>query len=38
MVRYFRTEHKGRDQSGWLGTVVLKIYIVIREGGYVLSY
>ena len=36
MVRYCRTEDKGRDQRRWLGTVVLKIKFVIRADGEVL--
>ena len=38
MVRYCRTEDKGRDQMGWFGDIVLKIKVVIRGGGQVMSY
>ena len=33
MVRYCRSEDKGRDQRVWLGNVVLKIKVVIRGDG-----
>ena len=33
MVRYCRTEDKGRNQRSWLDTVVLNIKAVIRGGG-----
>ena len=32
-MRYCSTEDEGRDQRRWLGIVVQKIKVVIRESG-----